>query len=108
MRFYEFLFQDKPVVLLEIPAAAHTPVSFHDQEFIRVGSYKKRLKEYPEKERALWQIFSRTSFESLIAASGMSDARFSGCSGMNLTLNSSTFPSHQIEPGFSIAWKKTD
>ncbi len=53
IRFYEFLYQDKPVVLLEIPAAAHTPVSFHDQEFIRVGSYKKRLKEYTEKERAL-------------------------------------------------------
>ena len=73
IRFYEFLYQDKPVVLLEIPAVAHTSVSFRDQEFIRVGSYKKRLKEYPEKERALRQIFSRTSFEGLIAAFGMSD-----------------------------------
>lgn len=78
IRFYEFLYLGKQVVLLDIPAAAHTPVSFHDQEFIRVGSYKKRLKEYPEKERALWQIFSRTSFEGLIAASGMSDDQVLG------------------------------
>lgn len=53
-RFYEFLYLDKSVVILEVPAAAHTPVSFHDREYIRVGSYKKRLKEFPEKERALW------------------------------------------------------
>jgi hypothetical protein len=26
-------------------------------EFNRVGSYKKKLKDFPEKERALWRIF---------------------------------------------------
>lgn len=26
-------------------------------EFIRVGSYKKRLQDFPEKERALWRGF---------------------------------------------------
>ncbi len=51
---YEVEINNLPVVIFEIPAARHTPVRFKDNEFIRVGSYKKKLKDYPEKERALW------------------------------------------------------
>jgi hypothetical protein len=40
---------DKPVVILEIPAALQTPVQFSGAEFICIGSLKKRLKDYPEK-----------------------------------------------------------
>lgn len=54
-------------VLFEIPAAAHTPVRFRETEFIRVGSYKKKLRDHPEIERTLWEIFSRTSFEDGVA-----------------------------------------
>ena len=36
------------VVVLEIPQATSRPTSFKDEEFIRVGSYKKKLKEFPE------------------------------------------------------------
>jgi ATP-dependent DNA helicase RecG len=56
------------VVLLEIARAARHPVRFSGQEFIRVGSYKKKLSKFPEKERALWRIFDRTPFEDGIAA----------------------------------------
>lgn len=42
-------------------------MSFHDQEFIRVGSYKKKLKDFPEKERALWRVFESTPFERVVA-----------------------------------------
>lgn len=48
----KFCHADKEnVVVMEIPAAVNTPTSFRGTEFIRVGLYKKKLKEYPEKER---------------------------------------------------------
>ncbi|MDH5639792.1 MAG: transcriptional regulator [Nitrospira sp.] len=56
------------VVLLEIERAFRHPVQFQGQEFIRVGSYKKRLKDFPERERALWRIFDCTPFEDGVAA----------------------------------------
>ena len=44
--FYEVLSADgSPVVILEIQAASHTLVQFDGTEFIRVGSYKKKLRE---------------------------------------------------------------
>lgn len=67
-RFYELVIDDLPVVMLEIDAAFRHPVQFKNQEFIRVGSYKKKLKDHPEKERELWRVFDQTPFESQIAA----------------------------------------
>ena len=32
---------------------------FFGQEYIRVGSNKKKLKDFPEKERTLWRIFDK-------------------------------------------------
>jgi len=66
-RFYETGTDAKHIVILEIPAAMHTPVRFKDNEYIRVGSYKKKLKEYPEKERALWKLFNDYKFETEVA-----------------------------------------
>jgi predicted HTH transcriptional regulator len=66
--FHTFEMDGKRVVLLEIGQAFRQPVAFQNAEWIRVGSYKKRLKEHPEKERALWRIFEHTPFERLIAA----------------------------------------
>ena len=45
------IYEEQPVVLLEIPRAATNPIRFRGQEFIRVGSYKKNLREHPEIER---------------------------------------------------------
>lgn len=67
-RFYELLIDDCHVVLLEIGAAFRHPVQFKNHEYIRVGSYKKKLKDHPEKERELWRMFDQTPFESQIAA----------------------------------------
>jgi predicted HTH transcriptional regulator len=66
--FYELIVKDMPVVLLEIGAAFRHPVQFKNQEFIRLGSYKKKLKDFPEKERELWRVFDQTPFEQQIAA----------------------------------------
>lgn len=67
-RFFEVTVDELPVVLLEIERAAVTPVQFQGHEFIRVGSYKKKLKDHPAKERDLWRIFDRVPFEDGIAA----------------------------------------
>ena len=68
-RFYDFTTaDDKAVVILEVQAATHTPVQFDGSEYIRVGSYKKRLNEFKEKERALWRVFDKTPFEYQSAA----------------------------------------
>ena len=66
-RFFTVPVGERPVVLLEIARAAHQPVRFSGQECIRVGSYTKNIKNFPEKERALWRIFDQTSFEDGIA-----------------------------------------
>ena len=57
----------KPVALLEIQPASHLPVSFAGAEYVRVGSYKKRLNDHPEKERALWALFAEKPFEAGVA-----------------------------------------
>ncbi|NOT57670.1 MAG: transcriptional regulator [Deltaproteobacteria bacterium] len=67
-RFWPVEVEGKNVVVLEIPRASSKPVQFQGQEFIRVGSYRKNLKDFPEKERELWRIFDRTPFEELKAA----------------------------------------
>ena len=68
-RFFEFAAaNEQPAVILEIQAAAHTPVQFDGIEYIRVGSYKKKLREFPEKERELWRVFDRVPFEQQSAA----------------------------------------
>lgn len=61
-----------PLVLLEIDCAYRHPVQFAGSAFIRIGSYKKRLKDFQEKERALWRVLDATPFERLHAAEKIS------------------------------------
>ena len=63
-----------PVVVLEIPAALASPVQFRGTEHIRVGSYKKLLKDHPQIERELWRAFDRELFEFSIAQEAVSEA----------------------------------
>lgn len=72
-QFYEFTnVDDLPVVILEIQAASHTPVQFDGIEYIRVGSYKKKLREFAEKERELWRVFDKVPFEQQAATENSS------------------------------------
>jgi predicted HTH transcriptional regulator len=66
-RFFGVDVDARPVVILEIARATRHPVRFAGHEFIRVGSYKKRLKDFSEKERTLWRIFDQVSFEDGVA-----------------------------------------
>nr|WP_320192726.1 RNA-binding domain-containing protein [uncultured Desulfobacter sp.] len=66
-RFRKFEIDNKTVVILEIPAASKHPTVFQNEKLIRIGSYRKKLKDFPEKERELWRILDKTPFESLHA-----------------------------------------
>lgn len=70
-RFYIVQADNKRVVLLEISPAFRHPVQFKGKEFIRIGSYKKPLKDFPEKERALWRVFDQVPFERELAAADL-------------------------------------
>src|SRR5271165_3291932 len=71
IKIHEFSHKGRPVVLFEIPRATHAPVRFGSEAFIRVGSLKKKLKEYPTKEAELWASFSKSPFEQGIAKPGL-------------------------------------
>ena len=70
--FHEFQVDQKPVVILEVKRASHQPVQFQGQEYVRIGSYKKKLKDFPEKERELWRLFDQTPFEEQLAVDNIS------------------------------------
>ena len=67
-RFHESVLDDKPFVVLEIDGATHQPIAFQGTEFLRVGCAKRKLRDFPEKERALWRTFSQVRFEDSVAA----------------------------------------
>lgn len=73
-RIHEGQVSGHPIVVFEVPAAAHTPVRFQDFDYIRIGSYKNKLRDHAEKERELWTRLGRGSFESTVARSGLSGA----------------------------------
>jgi len=63
--------EGKNMVLLEITTTQKQPVQFEGGEYIRVGSYKKKLKDFPEKERELWRVFDQEPFESQLAVDNL-------------------------------------
>jgi ATP-dependent DNA helicase RecG len=71
--FRELDFNGRTVTLLEINAAHGEPVQFKGVDHIRVGSYKKSLKDFPDKESALWRLFDTTPFECRIAEKTLTD-----------------------------------
>jgi predicted HTH transcriptional regulator len=64
--------EGKNVVVLEIDRAYRHPVRFKQNAWIRVGSYKKKLKDFPNKEGKLWRIFDETPFEDRLACENLS------------------------------------
>jgi ATP-dependent DNA helicase RecG len=71
--FHEVDTDNGKIVILEIERASGKPVQFQGVEYIRIGSYKKNLKEYSEKERELWRVFETIPFEEAIAAEHIPD-----------------------------------
>lgn len=53
-KIHEFFYLGKRIVLFEIDAAQNIPVKFKGTAYVRVGTYKKKLPDFPEKERKIW------------------------------------------------------
>jgi ATP-dependent DNA helicase RecG len=51
---FEFDYQNKPIVLLRIPAAKSEPVNFQKNPYIRIGSNKTNLRNFPELMRIIY------------------------------------------------------
>ena len=66
-RIHEFEVGGRNIVIFEVPAPQSSPLLWEGVGYIRVGTYKKKLSGYPEKERALWANLSGQSFESGIS-----------------------------------------
>ena len=63
-KIIEQTINNKNIVVFQIEATQNKPVAFKGIEYIRVGSYKKKLKEHPEKERKIWQKVKYACFET--------------------------------------------
>ncbi len=72
-RIFEFKYHEHDIVIFSIDAASNTPVEFKGEGYVRVGTYKKKLKEHPEKARKIWTKINNYSFEKGIAERGISD-----------------------------------
>ncbi len=53
----------KPIVVFQIDISQSRPVAFKNIEYVRLGTYKKKLKDHPEKERKIWEKAKHISFE---------------------------------------------
>lgn len=73
-KFYEISFNNKNIVILEIEKAFGKPVQFKGSEYIRIGSYKKLLKDFPEIERELWRAFEQNIYEEMIAMDHLAES----------------------------------
>jgi predicted HTH transcriptional regulator len=66
-KIFEIVYQEKFLVIFQIDATLNTPVRFKGEAYIRVGTYKKKLKDHPEKERKIWQKAKNITFEKEFA-----------------------------------------
>lgn len=68
VEFIEGTYNDFPVALVKIPAAQGQPTSFLHNDYVKVGSITRSLKDFPEKERKIWNSkVKNVPFEQQIA-----------------------------------------
>lgn len=63
-KIIEYVYNDMPVVIFKIDPTYNTPIEFDNIAYIRVGTYMKKLSEYPEKERKIWKFIDISSTNS--------------------------------------------
>lgn len=73
VNIFEFNYQNLHFSIFKIQATRNQPVSFKGEYFIRIGSYKKKLDDHPERERAIWQLNKQSIFENENALSNLSE-----------------------------------
>jgi len=70
-RIYEFIYNNKDIVIFQIPPATDRPVEFNKIAYIRIGSNTTELSKFPEKERKIWSNIQKHSFEKGITREGL-------------------------------------
>lgn len=65
--FYNTNVNNINVGVLIIYSAASQPVKFEKTDYIRIGSYTKKLNDYPQVQAKLWDKLRTTNFEENIA-----------------------------------------
>ena len=106
-RFFQVPVDGHTVVVLEVERAFRQPVQFRGQEYIRVGSYKKKLKDFPEKTRSLWRVFDETPFEDRVAAERVRDDEVLRIIDYPRTLICSSALFQRIATAFWTHWTAT-
>lgn len=66
-RTFEVALKGVRLVVFEIDAARQAPISFCRVRWIRIGSSTRKLNDFPEKERKIWESTCVESFEEQIA-----------------------------------------
>lgn len=74
IRFYTVYVAEHRLVILKIPSAFRYPVSFQKEKYIRIGSYLKKSCDFPDKERELWESFSRKNLHDYLAVECVDDS----------------------------------
>ncbi|HJI30077.1 MAG TPA: putative DNA binding domain-containing protein [Veillonellaceae bacterium] len=69
--FYQTKINNKNIGVLVINHAMQRPVSFEKKEYIRVGSYTKKLKDVPPLQASLWDEIRSATFEMECAISDL-------------------------------------
>ncbi len=69
---YEFVYKEKNLVLFEIEPSTTQPIKFQNISYIRIGSTTRKLSDYPQKERKIWQNIDKKSFGKGIAKESLS------------------------------------
>lgn len=64
---YEVQYQDKKVLIIEIDKTRIYPIEFDGVAYIRIGSQKRKLHDYKEKEKKLWNSLNNIDYEDEIA-----------------------------------------
>jgi ATP-dependent DNA helicase RecG len=69
---FEFKYSEKPITLLRIPSARGEPTQFQKKPFIRVGSHKTDLRNFPDYTRIIYNSLNDWS-SSIIKKATISD-----------------------------------
>ncbi len=72
-KIFEFDHLGKSVAFIQIEPPFGRPVSFKGAEFIRVGKSKSKLKDYPDKERKLWEKIGRDWSAGICEGAALAD-----------------------------------
>lgn len=71
---YEFFYSENiRISMFVIPASINRPVKFLNQAYIRIGSYTRLLKDFPEKEAKIWNRKTKDKFELQLAKENIDD-----------------------------------